>query len=317
MPTPESARMSQPNSSFRISISSLRFGRALFDLEARVDVFGVLAEDHHVDQLGVLHRRRHALEPAHRAQAHVEVEELAQRDVERADAAADRRGERALDPDEVLAERVDGLVGQPRAGRVERLLAGEHFLPRDRLAVLRGRRVHDELRRRPDVDTGAVAFDVRDDRLVGNDSTPSDHRDLVGHGRQATGSSADSGLARAEMGCDVGARRRHARRSRRCARAAVTRPSASWSASGRARPCRASASRPVDCTMISTRRFRARPAAVAFDAIGSRSPRPSGNSRASVEADRHEVLARPASARRSTGTRFDGYCTVAIGTLSV
>ena len=63
------------------------------------------------------------VEPAHRAQAHVEVEDLAQRDVERADAAADRRGERALDADEVLAERVDGLVGQPVAGRVERLLA--------------------------------------------------------------------------------------------------------------------------------------------------------------------------------------------------
>ena len=101
----------------------LRLGRALLDLEAGVDVLGVLAEDHHVDLLGVLHRRRHALEPAHRAQAHVEVEDLAQRDVERADAAADRRGERALDPDQVLAERVDGLVGQPVAGRVERLLA--------------------------------------------------------------------------------------------------------------------------------------------------------------------------------------------------
>ena len=55
--------------------------------------------------------RRHALEPAHGAQAHVEVEDLAQRDVERPDAAADRRGERALDPDEVLAEDVDRLLG--------------------------------------------------------------------------------------------------------------------------------------------------------------------------------------------------------------
>ena len=38
----------------------LRLGRALLDLEAGVDVLGVLPEDHHVDQLGVLHRRRHA-----------------------------------------------------------------------------------------------------------------------------------------------------------------------------------------------------------------------------------------------------------------
>ena len=106
--------------------------------------------------------------PTHRTQAHVEVEHLTQRDVQRADAATDRRGERALDADEVLAERVDGLVGQPRAGGVERLLAGEHFLPRDRLAVLLRGGVHDELRGGPDVDPGAVTFDVRDDRLVGN-----------------------------------------------------------------------------------------------------------------------------------------------------
>ena len=71
-------------------------------LDAGVDVLRVLAEDHHVDLLGLLHRRGHALEVAHRAQADVEVELLAQRDVQRADAAADRRGQRALDRDDVV-----------------------------------------------------------------------------------------------------------------------------------------------------------------------------------------------------------------------
>ena len=47
-------------------------------LDAGVDVLGVLAEDHHVDLLGVLDRRGHAVEVAHRAQADVEVEHLAQ-----------------------------------------------------------------------------------------------------------------------------------------------------------------------------------------------------------------------------------------------
>jgi hypothetical protein len=75
----------------------------------------------------------------------------------RTEATADRRGERTLDPDQVRAEVGDRLVGQPRAGRVERLLAREHFLPRDLLAVLRGRGVHDELRGGPDVDAGAIA----------------------------------------------------------------------------------------------------------------------------------------------------------------
>ena len=151
----------------------LGLGGALLDLEAGVDVLGVLAEDHHVDLLGVLHRRRHALEPAHGPQADVEVEDLAQGDVERADAAADRRGERALDADEVLAEGVDRLVGQPVARLVERLLAGEHLLPRDRLAVLGRRRVEDQLGGGPDVDAGAVALDERDDGLVGDGEVPS------------------------------------------------------------------------------------------------------------------------------------------------
>ena len=60
---------------------------------------------------GCLTGRGHALEPAHRAEADVEVEHLAERDVERADAAADGRGQRPLDADEVLAERLDRLVG--------------------------------------------------------------------------------------------------------------------------------------------------------------------------------------------------------------
>ena len=102
----------------------LRLGRARRPLDARVDVLGVLAEDHHVHVLRPLHRARHALEPAHRPQADVEVELLAQRDVQRADAAADRRGERPLDADQVLAEGVERLVRQPVVDLLERLLAG-------------------------------------------------------------------------------------------------------------------------------------------------------------------------------------------------
>ena len=158
-------------------------GCSLFELEARVDVFGVLAEDHHVDGLGALHRRRHPREPPHGAKAHVQVEELTQRDVERPEAAADRRRQRTLDADQVIAKGVDRLVGKPRAGRVERLLAREHLFPRDLLAVLRGRGVHHEPGGRPDVDSGSVAFDVGDDGLVGNrERAIGLHRDLLGHG---------------------------------------------------------------------------------------------------------------------------------------
>ena len=164
-----------------------------FDLVAGVDVLGVLPEDDHVDQLGVQHRRGHAGEPAHRAQADVEVEDLAQGHVERADAAADRRGERALDPDQVLAERLDRLVGQPVAGLVEGLLPGQHLLPGDLVAVLGGGGVEDELGGRPDVDAGAVALDEGDDGLVGDDQVAVvAHADEICHGSDATGRGAGS-----------------------------------------------------------------------------------------------------------------------------
>ena len=83
----------------------LGFGRFGGPFDTRIDVFGVLAEDHHVDLLRRLDRARHALEVTHRAQADVEIEQLAQRDVERTDTAADRRRQRSLDADQVFGER--------------------------------------------------------------------------------------------------------------------------------------------------------------------------------------------------------------------
>src|SRR3712207_9473609 len=71
-----------------------------------------------------------------------------------------------LFPYTTLFRSVDGLLRQPLTGRVERLLAGEHFAPLDRLAVLARRSVEHQLRGRPDVDARAVTFDERDHRVV-------------------------------------------------------------------------------------------------------------------------------------------------------
>ncbi len=78
---------------------ALGLRRALGKLDARVDVFGVLAEDDDVHPLGVRDRRRRTREVPHRTKAGVQVEHLPQRHVQAADAAADRRRQRSLDCD--------------------------------------------------------------------------------------------------------------------------------------------------------------------------------------------------------------------------
>jgi hypothetical protein len=119
----------------------------------------------------VLHRAGHALVILDRTHAGIEVEKLAERDVERADAAADGRGERSLDGDAEVARGGYGVVGQPGGELAEGLLAGEDFKPLDlALAAVSffNRGVKDALRGLPDVASGAVAFNERDDGIVRN-----------------------------------------------------------------------------------------------------------------------------------------------------
>ena len=167
------------------AIDLLRLGRARGPLHARVDVLGVLPEDDHVHVLRPLHRAGHALEVAHRPQADVEVQLLAQGDVQRADAAAHRRGQRALDAHQVLAEGGQRLGRHPLLRPVEGLLPGQDLQPGDLAAAAVGllhRGVEDALRGAPDVAAGAVAFDVGDDRMVGDAQHAAGDRDLLASG---------------------------------------------------------------------------------------------------------------------------------------
>ncbi len=154
-------------------------------LDAGVDVLRVLAEDHHVDLLGPLHGTRHAGEPPHRPQAHVEVEHLAERDVEGADAAAHGRRQRSLDPDDELLERGDGVVRQPGAQAIERLLTGIDLhpgnAPATAIGLLHGS-VEDHLARAPDVRAGPVTLDERKDRMVGDLEHAAGRADRVARG---------------------------------------------------------------------------------------------------------------------------------------
>src|SRR5690606_8322657 len=142
-------------------------------LDAGVDVLGVLAEDHHVGEVGNLHRRRHAGEVLDRPHAGVQVQGLADRDVQGADTAADRRAQRTLDGDHEVAHGVEGLVRQVDVLAVlrDRLLAGVDLHPVDAAPAAVGllhRSVHDLLHHRRHVDADAIALDERDDGIVGN-----------------------------------------------------------------------------------------------------------------------------------------------------
>ncbi len=149
----------------------LRVVAPLFKLDAGVNVFGVFAEDHHVHQVGTFHGRFHAAEVAHGPQAHIKIEFLPERDVQRTDAAADGRRERSLDAHKILTEGREGGFGQPATRLLKCFFAGQHFLPRDgtRAAVRFGdcgiKYAHTGA---PDVGAGAVTFNKRNDGIVGN-----------------------------------------------------------------------------------------------------------------------------------------------------
>src|SRR5690606_2165924 len=110
------------------------FRRAGRPFDARVDVLRVFPENDHVDQIGPLYRRRDPVEIADRPATNVQVQFLAERHVQGADAAAHGRRQRTLDGDDQFADRRQGVLRQPFAIGVEGFFAGENFIPGD-LAV--------------------------------------------------------------------------------------------------------------------------------------------------------------------------------------
>src|ERR1700729_4085834 len=112
----------------------------------------------------MLHRTGHALVVLDRPHAGVEVEQLAQRDVERTNAAADWSGERPLNRDAQIARRGDRVIREPCAELPECLFAGEDLKPADGALAPVGffdRSIKNTLRSLPDVAARAVALNKR------------------------------------------------------------------------------------------------------------------------------------------------------------
>ena len=147
----------------------LRFGCARGVLDARINVFRVFPEDHHIHFLRMLNGRGDPFEVLHRSQAYEKIEKLTERHVERTNAAPYRGGQRALDANQKFAECFHSVVGQPFIEFVLRCLASEDFKPGDFLFAAESffncgiEHAHACC---PNIRSGAVPADEWNDRLV-------------------------------------------------------------------------------------------------------------------------------------------------------
>ena len=109
-------------------------------LDAGVQVLRVLAHDDDVDAVVAGADARVRLARAH---ARVELELVAERDVDRAEAGADRGRDRPLERDAVALDRLERLVGKRRAGLLHHVDPGLADVP----VELDARRLEDAARR--------------------------------------------------------------------------------------------------------------------------------------------------------------------------
>ena len=126
---------------------------ALFELDACVEVLGVLADD---DQVDVLVARADARIALAGANLGVEVERRAEADVHAAEAAADRGRDRPLQRGSALPDRLEHVLGQRIAVvLVHHVAAGVLDVPLE----LDARRLEDPPGRLGQLGAGAVAGD--------------------------------------------------------------------------------------------------------------------------------------------------------------
>ncbi len=145
--------------------------RPVLELDACIDILGVLAEDDHIYKFRMPHRGRHTAIVAYRAQTDVQIEQLAQGNVQRTNAASDRSRERTLDPHQEFPECLGRLVWQPALEHLERFLPRVYFHPVDFALAAIGflhRCVEHAHRRAPDIPPRAIAFYKGDNRMIGN-----------------------------------------------------------------------------------------------------------------------------------------------------
>ena len=106
-----------------------------FPFDTRINIFRILTEYAHVYLLRFFHRRNYASIPTHGTQAHIQIECLAQRHVQRTDTAADRCSQRSLNTYLISAECFHRFFRQPGTRFIKCPLTCQHFFPSDAPAV--------------------------------------------------------------------------------------------------------------------------------------------------------------------------------------
>ena len=142
-----------------------------FPLNSHIDVFRVFSVHNHVQILRTFVRAGRAFVVAAGPDTAVEVENLSQGDIQRADPTTHWGGEGPLDRHTEAANRFQGVFRKVLIGAVEvaGFITGIDLEPLDRLfAVVRlsHSRIEHLLGGRPDVYSGAVAANERNDRIV-------------------------------------------------------------------------------------------------------------------------------------------------------
>jgi hypothetical protein len=140
-----------------------RVGRAHLVLDPCVEILGRLAHDHDVDVLVARADARVALAGPDLA---IEVEALAEGDVDRAEPSADRGRDRPLQRDPALANRVENVVGKRVAAvLLHHVAAGQLDVPGE-------------------LDSGRLEHAARGLGQLGTGAVAGDEGDSVGHRRR-------------------------------------------------------------------------------------------------------------------------------------
>src|SRR5215469_13431157 len=146
----------------------LYFGRAASPLDPDINVFRVFAEDDHVHFFWLANGGGNAFEIPHRPHTRIQVQNLAQGDIQRTNPAPDGCGQGPLDAHAKIARRFDRIVREPLLEGFEGFLARKHFEPgHTPLPSVRflDRGIKDAPRSLPDIPPRSISFDKGNNRI--------------------------------------------------------------------------------------------------------------------------------------------------------